>query len=165
MFCTGKYTVHQKRDGKIISSLTSKNIVVNEGIDRLLNLFFDVSGDTFPSFTYIGIYSNSYIPNPADNAATFYTSSYANEVSSYTEPGRQVFRIDPISGFTVTNTVIPAVFNFTGNATVRGMFLDTVSGNFATYGTLISASLLPSTISIVAGDQIIAHYSFTLTAS
>lgn len=130
------------RDGVIINSSISKNLVTNEGLNALLNIMFH--GSTQITTWYIALFSNNHTPAAGN---TYATPGYT-EYTTYDEATRQAFVEAAASGQAITNIASRAEFTISsgGGATVYGAALvgggtgATTKGDTAGGGTLLCVS-------------------------
>ena len=100
---------------------TIKNLVVNEGLDDVLDKYLKGSGYT--AAHYVGLTDSTPTVAAADTLASH--AGWA-EVTAYDEATRQVYTPGTVSGQSVSNTASKAVFTISTNATtIGGCFLCT----------------------------------------
>lgn len=158
----GYFTYQHIRDGKVIDEWKEPNIVVDEGINYILDAA--LSGATQVTTFYIGLFQNNYTPLSTDVAATFPGAGVGNEITTaYTEATRPVWTEAGVSAKTITNTASPAVFTFNTGATAYGAFLVTTNTKGGTTGKLIAASKFSSSRAMLNTDAL--HVTYTLTGS
>ena len=75
----GKYTGQLIRDGKIIDEFEDHNLVVNEGLNSLLYIYFH--GSTQITTWYMGVFEANYTPVSTVTAATI--ASASTECTAY----------------------------------------------------------------------------------
>lgn len=156
----GVFSYELVRDGEVIDSGVSPNIVVDEGLTYILDVALSAAAQ-LPAF-YIGIFSNNYTPVAGDTAATFVAS--AGEVSTeIDEAARQPWTEAGVSAKAITNTA--SVASFTANASVNvfGAFLTSDSAKLATTGTLIAASKFAAVRNMLNTDVLNVTYTLTIT--
>lgn len=113
------------------------NLVVNQGLDYLLNAAFN--GTTQVTQWYIGLFSGNVTPAATWTGAN--VVAQATEFTDYTPAARQAWNTDPTSSQSVGNAGDEAMFTFTGTGhTVRGAFLAQASAQGATTGILMAAT-------------------------
>ena len=129
-----KHTLY--RDGEADAAL-DPNLVVNEGLDYLLNVAFN--GTAAVTAFYIGLFSGNVNPQATWTGAN--VVAQATEFTSYSETTRQAWETDPSTAQSVGNSGDEAMFTFTGSGhTVRGAFLAQASAKSAATGILIAAT-------------------------
>lgn len=113
------------------------NLVVNQGLDYLLNTAFN--GTSQVTQWYIGLFSGNVTPAATWTGANVTANS--TEFTSYTPAARQPWNVDPTTSQSVGNVGDEAMFTFTGSGhTVRGAFLAQASAQSATTGILMAAT-------------------------
>jgi len=106
--------------GKLKWSETTKNLVLDPGLNELLDLVFNY---TTPASWYVGIMATATTLATGDTLA-----SHAGwvEESGYTGD-RKIYTVAAADSESVTNTAAKATFVFTTNATVNGAFVSQAS--------------------------------------
>ena len=152
----GYFTYEHIRDGKVIDTWKEKNIVVNQGLNYILDAA--LSGGTVNTTHYVGLFSNNYTPI----ASTLVTN--LTEVNAkYDELTRPTWTEAGASSQSISNSASPASFTFNASETVYGAFLISNNTKGGTTGTLIAASKFASARSVIAADVI--NVTYTLSAS
>ncbi len=157
----GQYHFEQFRDGDLIDAWDTDNIVVNEGLNYLLNAGL-AAGSQLTTW-YLGLFSGNYTPVATDAAATIAANS--TETSAYSAGARQLFSPAAASGQSVTNSATRASFTFNASTTVYGAFLISSSIINGTSGTCISAAQFGTSKSVANSDQILVTYTFSLASN
>ena len=153
----GSFHAELIRDGEIIDAFDFDNIVVNEGLDSLLNISFN--GASPITSWYVGLFQGNYTPVPSDAAATIATNS--TECSAYAAGVRQLFVTVASTAQSITNAASRASFVFTSGVTIYGAFLaSTATINGAT-GVLMSAARFSTSRVVASGDELLLTYSFS----
>ena len=88
------------RKGKVIDEWRDHNLVVNEGLDALLNIMFH--GSTQITSWYIGLFEGNYTPVATVTAATIVAA--ATECTAYTQSTRQAYDEAAASSQSITNS-------------------------------------------------------------
>ena len=148
------------RDGKVIDEWEDKNLVVNEGLNAVLNIMFH--GDTQITTWYIAPFEGNYTPVATVTAATITAAS--TECTAYDEATRQSYDEAAASSQSITNSASRATFTFNATKTIYGAFLVSASAKSATTGTLMSAARFSSSKSVVDNDQLLLTYTFTASS-
>jgi len=169
----GKYVVQHWRNGRRINEFHFHNDITNEGKNKLFDVHFDAA-------TAITIWYLSLIDN-AGYTALAATDTYddinqaANgwdEFTAYTDPGngdsattRPSWPADAASGQSITNSAV-VVFDITGTATVKGLFLvggianANLKDNHEPGGNLWATALFGSgDVAVQNGDQLKVTYT------
>jgi hypothetical protein len=157
----GRYTGQIIRRGKIIDEFECKNLVVNEGLNDMLNTYFN-SGTQLTSW-YLGVFQGNYNPVATDTAAVIAANS--TECSSYTSATRPAWTPASASGQSITNSASKATFTFNASQTVYGAFLISNSTIGGTSGKLFSAAQFSASKGVVNLDQLLLTYTFNASSS
>lgn len=157
----GKYHGQIIRAGKVIDEWEDPNIVVNQGLDALLNIMFN--GATQITTWYLGIYEGSTSPASSWTAAN--VASNSTEITTaYNSATRPEYVEAAASSQSITNSANRASFVFNASKTVYGAFLISNSTKGGTSGTLFSAAAFGSSKSVVSGDELLLTYTFTASS-
>jgi len=156
----GKYQGQIIRDGKVIDEFEDSNIVVNEGLNALLDIMFH--GSTQITTWYLGIFEANYTPVATVTAATI--ASAATESTAYTSSTRPAYDEAAASSQSTTNSASRASFVFNATKTIYGAFLVSNSTKSGTSGTLFSAAQFSSSKAVVSGDELLLTYTFTASS-
>lgn len=157
----GVFEFRHIRDGVEIDRWESKNIVVTQGLNYLLNagLHNAVASGSW----YVGIFSGNYTPISTDTAATI--ASNATESTAYTEATRPLWNEDEASGGSITNSANKATFTINASATIYGAFLVSDSTKAGAAGTLFAASRFAVPRTVAAEDQLLVTYTVQSTSA
>jgi hypothetical protein len=156
----GIWSGQHVRNGQVIDEWQDHNLVVNEGLDALLNIMFH--GTTQITTWYIGVFEANYTPIATVTAATI--TSASTESTAYDESTRQAYDEAASSGQSITNSASKATFTFNATKVIYGAFLVSASAKSATTGTLFSAAKFSSSKSVVDDDQLLLTYTFTASS-
>ena len=158
----GYFTFEHIRDGQVIDRWYDSNIVVDEGLNYILDAA--LSGATAHTTHYLGLFKNNYTPISSNVMATFPGAGVALEANSeYNEATRRTWNEAGVSAKTITNSASPATFTFNTTVTIYGAFLSSDSTKAGTTGTLVSAAKFSSARSMLAND--VLNVTYTITAS
>jgi len=169
----GKYVVQLWRGGKRINEFHFHNDITNEGKNKLLDVHFHA--DTAITAWFMGLIDN------AGYSALAATDTYDDidqagngwdEFQTYTDAGngdsattRPAWPEDAASGQAITNSTV-VVFDITGTATVKGLFLvggianANLKGDHAPGGNLWATALFGSgDVAVLNGDQLKVTYT------
>lgn len=169
----GRYVVEHWRNGVRINEYRFRNGITNEGKNKLLNVMFH--GATQIPDWFIGLIDNSGYSALAATDTYDDIDQVANgwdEFQNYTDGNngddgttRPGWPEDAASGQTISNSSV-AIFNITGTATVKGLFLvggisnANLKGNHESGGTLWATALFGSgDVDVASGDQLKVTYS------
>lgn len=157
---SGRWRMEQRdKDGLLLFAGETPNLVVNAGLDDILDKYF--KGSTYTAAHYVGL-------KGAGSAAAGDTmSSHAgwSEVTAYSEGARQTFTAGTVSSQSVDNSAATADFSMNGSYTVAGCFLTTNSTKSGSTGTLYSAGDFAASRSGGSGDTLSITYTATTAAA
>lgn len=142
------------RDGKLLGACRDSNIVVNEGLNSLLNVYFHA--DTQITDWYVAIFEGNYTPVATDTAANI--ASASTESTAYDEATRVAYDEAAASGQSITNAASKAAFTMNATKTIYGAFLVSAPAKGAITGTLFAASKFSAARPVVALDQLLISY-------
>ncbi len=157
----GRFIGQIIRDGQVIDEFEDVNLVVNEGLDALLNIMFH--GSTQVTTWYLGLFEGNYTPVSTVTAATI--ASASTESTAYAATTRPTYDEAASSGQSVTNSASRADFVFNATKTIYGAFLISDSTKAGTAGTLFSAARFSSSKSVVSGDELLLTYTFSAASA
>lgn len=149
------------RAGRLIDVWDEPNLVTNEGLNHLLNVYFN--GTSAVTTWYLAPFEGNYTPVAGDTAATFPAS--ATECTAYTQSTRVAYVSAAAASQNVTNSASPATFTFNATKTIYGASLNSVSTKSATTGTLFAAARFSASKAVVSSDQLLITYSFTASST
>lgn len=120
----------------LVDDWEAQNHVTNEGIDDILEEYFN--GSTYTASHFVGLTDGT-----PTTAVTDTLASHAGwvEITAYTG-NRQAYAPAAASGKSIDNSASKAVFPITGTATVGGSFLATVATGSA--GVLVAVVVFDS---------------------
>ena len=163
----GVFEVEHIRDGKVIAKFDAHNLVVNEGLNHMLNV--TLHGAAQLSTWYIAPFEGNYTPVAALTAAT--VTAAATESTAYDEATR-VEWVEVTAGSTaqsITNGsgtgASKAVFTMNATKTIYGVFFVSASAKSATTGTLFSALRFPAAVAVVDTDVLNITYTIQAVSS
>lgn len=142
---------------------TDFNIVVNEGLDHLLDVA--LSGATQKTNWYIGINKANYTFLATDTAQNVSTNS--TEVVATTDVNetiRESWTEAGVSSQSITNSASPASYTAATSVTIYGAFLVSFStiGNGVSTDKLMAASAFSSSRSLLATDVLNITYTLNV---
>jgi len=155
----GIFTVDHYREGDLLSSDSSHNIMVNEGLNHVLSVL--VAGTTQIDPWYVALFEGNYTPIAGDSASDI--ASNSTETTAYDESVRQTYVEGTASGQSIDNSASKASFTMNATKTIYGGFLASINTKSGTTGTLLCASRFDASKSVVATDVLDIQY--TLSAS
>lgn len=156
----GSYRGQIIRAGRVIDEWEDKNLVVNEGLDALLNIMFH--GSTQITTWYMGVFEGNYTPVATVTAATI--TSASTECTAYASSTRPEYVEAAASSQSITNSASRASFVFNASKTIYGAFLVSTSTKSGTSGTLFSAARFSSSKAVENLDELLLTYTFTASS-
>jgi len=145
-------------DGKLKWRDTIENLVVNVGLQHILDIIFTGAGGQVATW-YLGLTTGS--PSPAAGD-TMGSHAGWTEYVNYSEGTRPAFA-ETRTGQQVDNSAAKAAYSINGaGGTVGGAFLTSDSTKSGTSGTLMSCGALSGgNRSVTSGDTVNLQYTFT----
>lgn len=157
----GYFTVEHVRNGEVIDKEVSKNIVVDQGLNYILDAA--LSNGTAITTLYLGIFKNNYTPIAGDTASTFAGAGVANEIiTEIDESTRPQWVEAGVASKTITNSASAAVFTANTTVAAYGAFLISNNTLGGTSGTLISASKFSAVKNLANTDTLNVTYTLTI---
>lgn len=145
-------------DGDLKWEDIASNIVVNEGLDYILNILLKGGVQSDP--WYIGLTNGA--PSPAAGDQLTGTHAGWAEVTAYSEGLRQEFVDDAISGQSIDNSVNKAEFSINSDSTtIGGAFLTNDSTTGANGMLLCVAAFDGGNKTADDGDVLAVQYIFS----
>lgn len=156
----GKFQGTIIRAGEVVEEFEDHNLVVNEGLNSLLNIMFN--GATQITTWYLGVFEGNYTPVATVTAATI--TSASTESTAYTSGTRPEYVEAAASSQSITNSASRASFVFNASKTIYGAFLGSSSTKSSTTGTLFSVARFGSAKAVESGDELLLTYTFTASS-
>ena len=158
----GYFTVMVRRGGVIVDHERADNIVVDEGLNYILNsaLAGNVgAGQSQITTWYVGLLKN-YTPVAGSVMTNF--GAVANEFVAYDELVRQTWTPNALStAQSLTNSTSRATFTVdTNSSTVYGAFLTSSSTKNGTTGTALAGALFSTAKNLDDDDELLITYTF-----
>lgn len=162
VFIGGVFEHWITRNGEDLDHAIDKNMVVNEGLDHILDVAF--SGGSQITTWYVGINKTAHTVVATDVASTYAGSGVADEVSTseVDETVRQTWTEAGVSSQSITNSASPASYTASGALNVNGAFLISNNTLEGLTGTLAAASKFTSTRSLIATDVLNITYQLDI---
>ena len=137
----------------------TKNLVVNVGLDHILDCIFSLGGVTAFANYYIGLTTTA----PTFVVGDTLTEAVAIEVTDYVEGARQEYT-EVRANQTVSNSAAKAIFSINATATVGGSFI--TSASTGSSGLLLAgAAFANGDKPVTDGDTIEVQYDFSGASS
>lgn len=149
------------RDGEVIDEFEDHNIVVNEGLNYLINT--GLAGQGAQSSWYIGLFSGNYTPLATDTAANIAT--HATEWTGYSESTRQPFTTSVTSTQSISNSGSTANFTQNSAGTIYGAFVISNSAKNGSTGVLLAAAQFATSKTVAVGDILALTYTVGASSS
>lgn len=153
------------KDGNLKWRETFENIVVNTGLNDILNRYW--KGSSYTAAHYVGLLDAAVSPIAFAAADDEDTHTGWTEVTAYSEAVRQTLTLGTVSSQSVSNTASKASFSINGTANVEGAFISTSSDKTPASpigGILIAAGAFTGGAKSVGnGDTL--NVTVTLTAA
>lgn len=156
----GKYTGQIIRAGQVIDEWEDHNLVVNEGLNSILDIMF--RGSTQIPTWYVGVFEGNYTPLSTVTAATITAAS--TECTAYASATRPEYVEAAAAAQVTTNAASRASFVFNATKTIYGAFLVSNSTKSSTAGTLFSAARFASAKNVENLDELLLTYTFTASS-
>jgi len=136
------------------------NIVVDEGLDEILNQFY--KGSAYTASHYVGLTDST--PTVAAGDTMSSHAGWAEVYTEYTEATREALTLGSVSAKSVDNSASKASFAINAAATIGGAFVTTDNTKNGTSGILIGVADFAAADRVVAdGDTL--NVTVTLTAA
>lgn len=156
----GVFHVEHMRGGELIDATDDSNLVVNEGLNHLLDVVFHAG--TPVGTWFLGLFEGNYTPIATLTAATLPAAS--TESVAYTESTRQEYNEGAASGQSTTNAANKATFTINATKNIYGAFLVSNSTKGGTSGVLFSAARFAAPKSVAVDDQLLLTYTFNASS-
>lgn len=156
----GIFHIDHMRDGALLDRMECPNLVVNEGLDHVLNTVFH--GGTQIATWYLGLFEGNYTPIATVTGATI--AAAATESTAYTESQRQEYNEAASSAQSITNSANKATFTMNANKTIYGAFLASNATKSSTSGVLFSAARFSTAKVVAPDDQLLLTYTFNASS-
>jgi len=152
-----RYSFRALRQGKLLWEEDIRNIVVDVGLNEILDKFY--KGSSYSAAHYIGLTAASPTFAAADTM-----SSHAGwtEQAGYSEATRELFVPGSVASQSVNNASSVAEFTISGsNVAIGGAFMSTNNTKSGTSGVLIGGAAFSANRTLQNGDIL----QVTVTAS
>lgn len=161
MFFVNTYEVECWRDGVMIWSESNRNIVVNEGLDDVLDKYF--KGSTYTASHAVGLTTGTPTFAAGDTLA-----SHAGwtEFTNYDEANRPDLTgsLSAVSGQSTDNTANRAIYTISaGGGTIGGAFVSVDNTKGGTTGVLYGGAAFTTDRVLAEADEL--RVAVTLTAA
>ena len=157
----GMFNIEHIRDGKIIGRYDAKNGVVDEGLNKILDVMFHAT--TQLGTWYLGLIDNAGFTAVAA-ADTMASHAGWAENEDYSEATRIEWAEGAASGKSITNAT-PETFNIDATAVIRGCFIVSNNTKGGSTGTLWATALFAAAVNVNNGDQLKVTYTINAATS
>lgn len=157
VFVKGLWGSAVRRGGRLVQPWQfDENIVVNEGLNHILNVEFHATAQI--TTWYIAIFEGNYTPVAGDTAANIAANS--TESTAYTQANRVEWVEGAAAAQSITN---PSASQFDINATktIFGAFLVSSNVKSGVTGTLFAASRFAASRLVQNNDDLLVTYTLT----
>ncbi len=151
----GVFEFELVRDGKVIDKWSDHNLVTNEGLNDLLQVYLG-NGTQKPTW-YVGLFEGNYTPLATVTAAT--VASAATECTAYDEATRPEWVEAAAASQSISNTASKATFTINATKTVYGAFLVSSNTKGGVAGALFAITRFTTARSVLATDQLLITYT------
>lgn len=158
--CIGRYDGQIIRNGEVIEEFTEYNLVTNEGLNSILNVYF--MGSTQLTSWFMGCFEGNYTPVATLTAANI--ASASTECTAYTSSTRPTFTPATATAQSITNAASRASFVFNATKTIYGAFVISNNTKAGTTGTLFSAARFSTARPVESGDELLLTYTFNASS-
>ncbi len=157
------------KDGNIKWEDGFPNLVVDEGLNDLLDKYF--KGSSYSASHWVGLIDNANFTElaPGDTAAKINTAANPpttngwQEADDYSGGGRKALILGDVSGQSVDNSASKASFSITSTVTLKGAFVTSNGTIGGTDGVLYGAGAFTGARDAVNGDTL--NVTVTLTSA
>jgi hypothetical protein len=135
------------KDGNLKWKESVFNTVVNEGLDEILDQFWD--GSAYTAAHYVGLTDST--PTPAAGDTMSSHAGWAEIHSEYSQGARPTLNMGTASSQSIDNSASKATYSFTSSATIGGAFISTDSTKNGSSGILILV------VAFTGGDRTVGN--------
>lgn len=160
----GFFGYEHYRQGDLLASEDNCNLVVNEGLNHLLNVVLDNATQT-PTW-YVGLYKTAVAPAATWTAANL-NSNASKADTEFNEATLPEYVEATSTAQSITNTASKATFTFNTTVTINGAFLKSTSVKTAAdaTGVLFAASQFSVGRDMIANDELLITYTVNATST
>ena len=151
----GVFKFEHVRNGKVIDVWEEHNLVTNEGLNQLLNVYF--RGAASDSTWAVGIFDTAYVPQADDAGSNISTRS--SESQAYVEATRPTWTPAAAASQEVTNSANKATFTMNAPTTIYGAFLINDNAKGGTTGQCFAVTQFTQSRAVVETDQLLVTYT------
>ena len=153
----GVFTFEHYREGKLIDTWETKNIMTLEGLDYVIDVA--VANGAQIAGHYVGIFKGNYTPDGTETGATVATDS--TEATEYTLGTRPAYAPGTVASQSVDNTASKASFTMNATVTIHGAFLSGDSAKSGTGSKCLCVSRFPGQRDLLSTDELLVTYTIS----
>lgn len=153
----GVYKAQLIRKGKVIDEFECENMVVDQGLNYVLNAAFGLAAPL--AGWYVGLFEGNFTPTSGTIAST--VAGLSTECTAYTSATRPTWTTVAATTKSLTNGAARASFTFNATKTIYGAFLVSSSTKSGTSGTLFSAARFTTAKTVDTDDELLVTYVLT----
>ena len=160
----GVFEFEHYRGGDLIDQWADHNLVVNEGLNHLLNV--TLANATQTATWYVGLYKTATAPAATWTAANL-NSNASKADTEFDETTLPEYVEASSTAQSTTNSASKATFTFNTTVTINGAFLKSTSVKTAadTTGILFAASQFSAGRDLINLDELLVTYTVNATSS
>lgn len=136
-----------------------ENLVVNQGLDDLLDKYF--KGSAYTASHFVGLKSSGAVAS----GDTMSSHTGWAENTSYSNATRPALTLGTVSGQSVDNSASKATFNVNATTTINGAFVTTNNTKGGTTGVLYGAADFAVSRTLANGDVLFVTITLTATSA
>lgn len=151
------------RDGELLGAIEEHNLVVNEGLNHLLNVTLNNATQT--AAWYVGIYKTAVAPAAGWTAANIHSN--ATKADEFDEATLPEYVEAASTAQSITNSAAKATFTMNATVTINGAYLKSTNVKLVTdtTGVLFAASQFTAGRNLVDDDELLITYTINATSS
>lgn len=160
----GGYFEHDvRRNGDLLGAREEHNLVVNEGLNHLLNV--TLNNQTQTATWYVGLYKTAVAPAAGWTAATIHSN--ATKADEFDETTLPEYVEAASTAQSITNSAAKATFTMNATVTINGAYLKSNNVKLVTdtTGILFAASQFTTGRDLVDNDELLITYTVNATST
>ncbi len=155
----GRVRIAHFRNNRELATFEFPNLVVNQGKNDNLDVYFNSGTQTATSSWFMGLITDTGFTS-IQATDTIASHSGWNEFTGYSQSTRPLWGQGSASGQAVTNASA-VIFTINASATVRGGFIVNQSTKSGTTGKLWAAALFSAGVPVNNGDELRCTYTLS----
>lgn len=159
----GFFEYEAYREGDLLGVGRSHNLVVNEGLNHLLNVALNNATQT--ATWYVGLYKTAVAPAAGWTAATIHSN--ATKADEFDETTLPEYVEAASTAQSITNSAAKATFTMNATVTINGAYLKSNNVKLVTdtTGILFCASQFTVGRDLVDNDELLITYTINATST